>query len=302
MMPFENIIVPIDGSEGSHIAADYGFWFASALKAKLTGQDVVDPKSTDLFLTPEFCEEAGVTLPVNASEKLLQAQKRIALSTLDAFKKQSAEQSVQEVQTCLDVGAIGNTILKRANEYDLAIVGHHGRGQQNEEALSTGSVARRIASDSSHSVLIAMQPIQELGHILVAYDGSATATGALVMAERLAVALRKELKIVHVAPTKQQFPKAKLMLQKAATELSKAASEYSSAFDNGKQFLDKVTFIVREGQPAEVLIDFARITNGLLVIGSNGSRPRSHKDFLGKTSAYIVRKMQTSVLIFRPTN
>lgn len=299
-MLFENIIVPIDGSDSSRIAADYGFWFAAALKAKLTGQNVIDPRLTDILLAPEFSEEVGVQMPPDASEKLLRAQKRIALLTLDLFKRQSVEHSLADVQTCIDIGPIANTILKRSAKHDLTIVGHHGRSQQGDPEHATGSVARRVATDSARSVLIASQPIQELGHILLAYDGSATADSALVMAERLAVSLRKELKVVHVAPTKQQFPKAKVLMQKAATHLNKAATAYSSAFDNGKQFLDKVTFIVREGQPADTLIEFARVTNGLLVIGFNGSRPRSHKNFLGKTSAYIIRKMETSVLVFRP--
>lgn len=299
-MLFENIIVPIDGSDSSRIAADYGFWFASALKAKLTAQNVIDPRMTDLLMAPEFAEETGIKMPLDGAEKLLRAQKRIALLTLDLFKKQSVEHSIDNVQTCIDIGPVANSILKRAAKHDLTIVGHHGRSQQNELEHATGSVARKIAIDNTRSVLIASQPIQELGHILMAYDGSATADSALVMAERLAVSLRKELKVVHVAPNKQQFPKAKVLMQRAATHLNKAATAYTSAFDNGKQFLDKVTFIVREGQPADTLIEFARMTNGLLVIGSNGSRPRSHKEFLGKTSAYIVRKMETSVLVFRP--
>ncbi len=299
-MPFENIFVAIDGSDSSRIAADYGFWFASSLKAKLTAQNVIDPRATDLLLAPEFADEAGIKLPIDASEKLLRAQKRIALLTLDLFKRQSVEHSIADVQTCIDIGPIANSILKRSSKYDLTVLGHHGRSQQNELEQATGSIARRVALDSTRSVLIASQPIQELGHILLAYDGSATADSALVMAERLAVALGKDLKVVHVAPTKQQFPKAKLLMQKAATHLNKAATEYTSAFDNGKQFLDKVTFIVREGHPAETLIEFARVTNGLLVIGSNGSRPRSHKDFLGKTSAYVIRNMATSVLVYRP--
>lgn len=299
-MLFENIIVPIDGSDSSRIAADYGFWLASALKAKLTAQNVIDPRLTDLLLAPEFAEEAGIKMPIDGSEKLLRAQKRIALLTLDLFKKQSVEHSIKGVQTCLDIGPVATSILKRAAKHDLTIIGHHGRSQQNEAEHATGSVSRRVAMDNTRSVLVAAQPIQELGHILVAYDGSATADSALVMAERLAVSLRKDLKVVHVAPNKQQFPKAKQLMQRAATHLNKAATSYSSAFDNGKQFLDKVTFIVREGQPAETLIEFSRVTNGLLVIGSNGSRPRSHKDFLGKTAAYVLRKMDTSVLVFRP--
>jgi nucleotide-binding universal stress UspA family protein len=299
-MVFENIIVPIDGSDSSRIAADYGFWLASSLKARLTAQSVIDPRATDLLLAPEFAEETGLKFPIDASEKLLRAQKRISLLTLDLFKKQSVEHSLSDVQTCLDLGPVANSILKRSSKHDLTIVGHHGRSQQSEIEQATGATARRVATDSTRSVLIAFQPIQELGHILLAYDGSATADSALVMAERLAVALRKDLKVVHVAPTKQQFPKAKVLMQKAATHLNKAATAYSSAFDNGKQFLDKVTFIVREGHPAETLIEFSRVTNGLLVIGSNGSRPRSHKDFLGKTSAYVIRKMETSVLVYRP--
>lgn len=299
MFLFEDIVVAVDGSDSSRIAADYGFRLAAALDAKLTGQYVIEPRVSDLLLAPEFAKEAGIKLPLDASDKVQRAQKRIALMTLDLFKKQAEEHSIKDVKTAIDVGSAANCILKRSAKHDLLVVGHHGRGQQGEHELATGSVARRVSCDNTRSVLIAAQPVNDLGHILLAYDGSATADSALVTAERLAVSLKKELKIVHVAPTKQQFPKAKILMQKAATHLNKAATEYSSAFENAQEFLDKVTFIVREGQPAETLIEFARVTNGLLVIGSTGSRPGAHKDFLGKTAAYVLRKMQTSVLLFR---
>jgi nucleotide-binding universal stress UspA family protein len=298
-MPFENIIVPIDGSESSRIAADYGFWFSTALAAKLSGQHVIDPKLTEVLFASEVLEELGIKLPLDASDKLLTGQKRIALLILDLFKKQSLEQSVGEAQTCIDVGSVTANILKRAGKADLVILGHHGKGQQGDDDPITGSIASRIATESECSVLLARQPIQELGPILLAYDGSATANGALVMAERLAVSLRKELKVIHIAPNKQQFPKAKLLMQKAATHLTTKAQEYGSAFDNGKQFLDKVVFMLREGNPAETLVDFARMTNGLLVAGATGARPKSHRDLFGKTASYILRNAKTSILIYR---
>jgi len=298
-MTFENITVPIDGSESSRIAADYGFWLSSALPAKLAAQYVIDPKVCEGLFAPEVAEELGIQLPLDATEKFLKAQKRIALLVLDLFKKQSIEQSVEEAQTCIDIGLVGPSILKRTAGADLVILGHHGKGQQGDDDPATGSIARQIASECKCSVLLAKQPIQELGPILLAYDGSATANGALVMAERLAVSLRKELKVIHITPNNQQFPKAKLLMQKAATHLTSKASEYGSAFGNGKQFLDKVVFMVREGNPAETLVDFARMTNGLLIVGADGSRPKTHRGFFGKTAAHILRNTKTSVLIFR---
>lgn len=44
-MTFNKILVALDGSKNSQIAAEYAFWLASNLDAELAGQHVVEAKS-----------------------------------------------------------------------------------------------------------------------------------------------------------------------------------------------------------------------------------------------------------------
>ena len=66
-MTFKNILVALDGSSSSQLAADYGFWLATNLGASLSAQHVVDPRLVDLFVEPEFGEELEIATGASTS-------------------------------------------------------------------------------------------------------------------------------------------------------------------------------------------------------------------------------------------
>jgi nucleotide-binding universal stress UspA family protein len=284
-MTFGKILVALDGSKFSQVAADYAFWLSSELDASLTAQHVVDPRLVDLFVAPEFAEELGYSQGVETSEKVYSAIKRVGKTILNLFGTEALSRAIK-THCLLDEGNIVEEIVNRGAEFDLVVVGHRGRGQRRIPAeLFIGSIAERVAVANKKPTLIAVQPVSEVNQILVAFDGSEPARGALLMAENLAKNLSKPLKAVTVV---ENSKKAKVEGKEIIREGQNLLREY----------WPEEVFSIKEGRPAHVLLEHAKETNSLLVVGAYGFK-NPEENVLGSTTTQVVRKTQTSVLLYR---
>jgi nucleotide-binding universal stress UspA family protein len=283
-MPFKNILVALDGSEYSEYALNHALWLATALDAKITGQHVVDPRMVDLFIAPEFAEELGFQQSIETSEKVFHALKRIGNTILDLFSKQAFTRGFK-TDTFLDVGYTIEEIVKRSENHDLLVLGHRGKGHKRSPAeLMVGSVAERVSIESDKPVLVAMTPPDSVEQILVAYDGSEPARGALLASERLALETGKRLKVLTVIPTAERLAEAQLNIEQAQSYL--------------RELKEKDVFEIREGHPAKTLIEYANQTQSLIVMGAYGYRAPD-SSVLGTTTTYVLRRTRMNVLIFR---
>lgn len=283
-MPFKSILVALDGSECSQVAANSAIWLAEKLGAKLSGQHVVDPRMADFFIAPEFAEELGFRQSIETSEKVHRALKRIGKVILDLFSKEATARGIK-TDTFLDVGYTVEEIVKRSDQYDLVVLGHRGRLQKKSPGdLMTGSVAERVTVNADQPVLIAMSPLSSVEQILVAYDGSEPSRGALLAAERLASRTGKRLRAVTVVPSAERMSEARLTV------------EQGEEFLRGHDRED--VFEIHEGHPAKVLMQYADATNSLMYLGAYGYKSPD-LTVLGSTASYVVRRTRTSVLVYR---
>lgn len=282
-MPFNSILVALDGSDYSHTAADYAMWLASSIKSDLQAMHVVDPRMVDLFISAEFAEELGFMQGVETSEKVFRALKRIGVEILDLFSKRAFNRGLT-ADTYLDVGYVVDEIVKRGDKSDLVVIGHCGRGRSvTPGTLALGSVAERVAVESSKPVLIALNPVADLEHIVVAYDGSEPARGALIAAEALSLAVGKPLKAITIAVSESHLDEAHITVEQGRGYLKRGAAE---------------TFVVRVGHPARTIIDYCAASRGLLVAGAYGFR--SPEDtVMGTTTSYLIRESTVSLIVFR---
>ncbi|MDX2108353.1 MAG: universal stress protein [Candidatus Melainabacteria bacterium] len=284
-MLFDKILVALDGSQNSRNAAEYAFWLSSNLDAEITGQHVIDPRLVDLFISPEFAEELGFSCSVDTSEKVFSALKKVGKVILDLFVREASERGMQ-VATCLDEGYIVECILSRLKEHDLLIMGHKSR-EDSEMPLNIvlGSVAERLAVNSKKSVLIASRPLKEIEQILVAYDGSEPSRGALLMAENLAKNTNCKLKAITVVPPGSDLHSTKVLAQDGEKYL--------------REFWPENVFYHKEGVVAESLLNQAKTSNSLLVIGAYGYNNKE-QNVLGSTTTEVLRKAVASTLVFKP--
>lgn len=284
-MLFDKILVALDGSHNSRNAAEYAFWLSSNLDSQLTGQHVIDPRLVDLFISPEFAEELGFSCSVDTSEKVFSALKKVGRVILDLFVREANERGL-EVSTCLDEGYIVECILARLKEHDLLVMGHKSR-EDSEMPLNIvlGSVAERLSVNSRKSVLIASRPLKEIEQILVAYDGSEPSRGALLMAENLAKNTNCKLKAITVVAQGADLNSAKIIAQDGEKFL--------------REFWSENVFFQKEGMVAESLLEQAKTSKSLLVIGAYGYNNKE-QNVLGSTTTEVMRKASVSTLVFKP--
>lgn len=282
-MLFNKILLALDGSSYSQIAAEYAFSLASDLSSVVDGQHVLDPRMVNMFVAREFAEELGFSQSIDTADKVFAALKRIAVVILDLFEKEAIKRGFKP-QTFLDVGYTVEEIVKRSRAYDLIVMGHCRDEHKPAADLITGSVAERLAGESERPVLIAIKPLDSIKSVLVGYDGSEPARGALLMAEQLAVKMNRPLRALTVATDSDRLSDANLTAEQGADYLRESHHEE--------------VFAIRQGLAAETLIKYAEEINALLVVGSYGHNIQEQFT-LGSTATYIVRKSKSSVLIYK---
>ncbi len=287
MTSIDKILVAIDGSKNAQIAADYAFWLGSKLNADLVAQHVVDPRLVRLFIDPEFAEELGMTASIETSEKVLAALRKIGTLILSRFHSEAHRRGF-DTGSKLSEGRVVEEILENAKNFDLLIVGHRDHNDiKTATNLAIGSVAEGIVSAASGPVLIAIQPLDEIEKVIVAYDGSDAASGALVMAEELAKNIDAKLEAVVVTNSFEDEQNAKRVVKKGEALL--------------REYWSEDVFSTKSGLASNHLLDDASGTqNSLLVVGAYGYRD-PNETVLGSTTLRVIRETRRSVLIYRPS-
>jgi len=213
------------------------------------------------------------------------ALKKIGKTILDLFTEEAADRNLS-VSTLLREGYIVEEVLCQEKNYDLLIVGHRGRSQRKMPSTTIlGSVAERVALNADMPVLITVQPVSEIDQITVAYDGSESARGALLMAESLAKDIGCKFKAITVVSDKDDKAKSKLLIEEGESYL--------------RQYWPESVFSIKEGMIAEKLLEDGSLGHHLLVVGAYGYRELD-RNVLGSTTTSIIRQAKTSVLIYKP--
>ena len=143
-MSFENILVPIDGSETSHAAISKAIDFAKAFGSKIT---VVQVLTLDPYIAAEY-------ITASQTNELIERAKGFILESLENAKAKFAENGVNVETRLLEGQMIHREITRTADEInaDLIIIGSHGR--TGLQKLFLGSVAQSVLTEGTTPVLI----------------------------------------------------------------------------------------------------------------------------------------------------
>ncbi len=138
--PFKNILVAVDGSEQANDAVRAAARLASALSARLTLMTAYHAPSEALG-EPNYSR--ALTEALGEAQRILEEARGAALNA------GSPEPQVEWL-----AGPPAETIVEtaRAGEYDLVVVGTHGRGRLGTALL--GSVSSAVAAHAGRPVLV----------------------------------------------------------------------------------------------------------------------------------------------------
>jgi len=140
---YERVLLPTDGSPCSEQALREGLELVRACNASATVLFVVENPLLTMPMLPE-----GIPYEAELYEDLRKAAGEI----LERAKKIAAEIGVDDVETVMKDGQPAATIAEMAGEFDLVIMGTHGRGGL--EKLILGSVTDAVLHRTDTPVLV----------------------------------------------------------------------------------------------------------------------------------------------------
>ena len=146
-MAYQNILVPVDGSETSFAAVAKAAELAKAFGSKIT---VVQVLTLDPYIAAEY-------ITANQTNDLIERARASSVKTLEEAKQKFTEQGVEAETKLLEGQVIAREITNAAKDLnaDLIVIGSHGR--TGLKKLFLGSVAQSILSEGTTPVLIVRQ-------------------------------------------------------------------------------------------------------------------------------------------------
>lgn len=150
MKAIRQILVPSDFSESSRKALDYAAEFARPFAASV---DVLHVWEAPIFIPPAGILAAGV---VGMTE--VEIFRKSAQDALDRFVADARARGVVVRASFAELGPPAHTITEfaRKREYDLIVIGTHGRTGLSHAWI--GSVAERVVRHAPCMVLTVREP------------------------------------------------------------------------------------------------------------------------------------------------
>jgi nucleotide-binding universal stress UspA family protein len=291
MATFQNILLPVDFSEGSLEAVRYGRHFAQRSNGCVHLLNVVmDP---GIYLP-------DASLPVVVPPAFLNDARKAAetsLSTLLAADEVEGFTVTREV--IIDSPAEGIVQSARSQKSDLICIGTHGR--TGFSRLAMGSVAERVVQHAPCPVLAVRGHDKgevSIRRILLAVDFSDFTPSLLKLAQRLAADESAEIDLVHVVeeytPNRSEFCADQPIVHDYLESIRIDAERRLAALDVPYA---KVARHVLIGRPFVELMKHASDRKiDLILLGTHGRTGLPHW-FLGSVAEMVVRKASCPVLV-----
>jgi nucleotide-binding universal stress UspA family protein len=268
-----------------------------------------------LFIAPELALHAGAAVAG--------ARRRTHASYRQQIRKEG-EQVARRAQRTLhreglnatpivEFGSPADQIIRLASDYDVVVVGAHGRYERRQPGL--GPVSSLVAQNSPRTVMIGRELANESNYrVLVALDGSNASFNALAALGVWFDVSSMDVTLMHVVET----PWARLRIQEPGEEAAIEPTELEdyqrelerelrldsqTTIDRGLRQLEKwgvpATTVVEEGAPALELTSHAEAGNyDLIIVGATGLSDVKHA-LLGSVSLKLAWDSPCSVLVAR---
>ena len=194
---FDTILIALDGSRPSQVAASLALQIAKQEKLLVRGLYIVDELlvvESEYKLEKELGYKPGEVLVSDERVQLLKSQGEAALRWLE----ERGQNNEVPVQGDLMFGGMPDVIMQEAEKVRLLALGRQGRGND-DDGTHLGGHFRIIAHQTPVPLLIGGETLSPIRRILLAYDGSLPAKRALTWASLLQHIWQSHLLVVSVA-------------------------------------------------------------------------------------------------------
>jgi nucleotide-binding universal stress UspA family protein len=299
---YSKILVPLDGSKTAENVLLFTRCFARSLQIPVELMAVVDMSE--------------LARNVSAAEGLF-------LDTLIDDETRSYDNYLKEVAKNFPVGAVQRTVSKgkaadviiesaAAEKQTLIAMATHGRSGLNRFLL--GSVAEKVLRGASNPLLLVRATektppwdMATLKSVIVPLDGSELAESVLLSAEELAKNLDLEVVLIRVYGVPYGAYSAgegfydSTRLEPFLAKLKDETLEYleKKTAELKSRGITKVSYIAKDGLPADEIISLARHTPDNLIAMCTHGRSGVKRWVLGSVTETVIRHSGDPVLVIR---
>ncbi|MEE2022819.1 MULTISPECIES: universal stress protein [Alkalimonas] len=282
----KKVMACIDASPYAEAVCDYSVWAANRLSAPLTMLHILDrAQHTN---TPDLSGTIGLGSQEILLEQLAELDEKhakLALERgrliLDAAKARAEAAGVSEVDERLRHGQFVTSLLELEADIRLLVLGKRGFSSADAHG-QLGMHVEGLIRSIHKPVLLTQQQFVEPKSLLMAFDGSETAT--------------KSLNMLAESPLCKGLP-CHLVMAGADVEAARVQLEQAAAKLRSEGF--EVTVAIVAGEPDVVLNQYQQDHDiGLLVMGAYG-HSRIRQFFLGSTTTAMISKAKCSLLVLR---
>lgn len=146
-MTYQNILVPVDGSELALSVVKHAAEIAKAFNSNVT---IVEVMTLDPYIATEYLSAGQTNSMIERARKFIQ-------SNIDAAKAQFESLGVQAEAKLLEGESIHRTIIKAVEELDIDLIVLSSHGRSGFKKLLMGSVAQSLISESKVPVFVVKQ-------------------------------------------------------------------------------------------------------------------------------------------------
>ncbi len=276
------ILVGIDGSKSSWVAADYGIYFSKKLKRPVIGVHIVDIRLLETPFLEDLAGALGFTTYADITPKLKEILDERGRALLDAFAKKCREEG-GDCSIAQAFGIVANELVEMADPEDLIILGK--KGIHNKFApLFLGSTAEAVARKSRCPVMITTDTFREIKKVILAFDGREKS----IHAAQYLSSFAREIGIEEISVIS--------VLEEKSGEKEKHIEELL------EKYLDfDFTLKFLYGYPEEELDNYIKENKEnyqLVVMGAFGES-RIKELVLGSTTSFIIQHSPIPVLLVK---
>ncbi len=273
----EQIVVPLDGSNTAEMVLPYVTEIASRCGSEVILIRVSEPNTLMFKEYRSYLEDVATRV------------------RSDFISWRASDQT--GVETAVPLGSPVIEILRFVSDRNCGLVAIASRGASNQEQWPLGDTADKILRGSNCPVLLIRKrtngPLLEekriFRKIMLPLDGSKWGEAAVNLVQALALALEAEVILFHVNRTN------------ASEQRRRALSSYfESMAGTLKEGGVKVTSIIAEGPPADMILDYAKANDIDLIAMSTHGRSGINRWVFGSVTEKVLHAGDTAVLVVRP--
>lgn len=146
-MAYQNILVPVDGSELSLSVIQHAVELAKAFNSKVTVAQVM---TLDPYIATEYLSQGQ-------SNDIIERARSFIQENVDKAKAQFSEHGLNVETKLLEGESIHRTLIKAVTELNIDLIVLSSHGRSGFKKLIMGSVAQSLITESTVPVFVVKQ-------------------------------------------------------------------------------------------------------------------------------------------------